>query len=328
MTHEERIQGLTSLGFTARQASFLTLVMLHAGVCLARQYCTHARIVRGQKSHDFFQSLVGQGFATASRTEHHGTRLYHLHGKRLYRAIGEPDDRHRRPVTLSRAIERLMVLDGMLAEPETTWLATPQEKVEHFSKTVALPPETLPRRGAGDRDGLRRPFPDAWSIGCPRDERPHVFLYLVTSPNPLDFRSFLHRHAPLLRALNRWEMRLLVPQRLAASVRRFDAAAIEELASRLSPSEPADMTWYFDQQRLVKTGQPSSDPARFAALRRAFAMQRYWALYRTWKERGDAALYDATSPMLSTAMDVDDGRVTYHVLPYDYLRLAALVGTA
>ena len=328
MTHEERMHALASFGFTPRQASFLALVMLHAGVCLGRHYCTHARIVRGQKSHDFFRTLVGQGFATASHTEHHGTRLYHLHGKRLYRAIGEPDSRHRRPVTLARAIERLMVLDGILPEPETSWLATPQEKVEHFSKATVLPVEQLPGRGIGDREGPRRPFPDPWPIGRPRGDQPHVFLYLVTNPNPLDFRGFLHRHAPLLRALNRWEIRLLVSARLETSVRRFESAAIEELASPLSPSEPADMNWYFDQQRLVKTGRPSDDPTRFAALRRAFAMQRYWALYRIWKERGDGALYDATSPMLSTAMDVEDGRVTCHVLPHDYLRLTSLVGTA
>ena len=328
MTHEERVRALTLLGFSARHASFLVLVMLHSGACLSRQYCTHAGIVRGQKSHDFFTRLVDRGFATATSTAHHGTRLYHLHGKRLYRAIGEPDDRHRRPVTLARAIERLMVLDGILAEPKTTWLATPQEKVAHFSKVTGLSIEQLPGRGGGRQRGPRRPFPDAWPIGCPRDDQPHVFLYLVTSPNPLDFRGFLHRHAPLLRALNRWEIRLLVSHRLAASVRHFESAAIEELASPLSPSAPADMNWYFDQQRLVKTGRPSDDPTRFAALRRAFAMQRYWALYRMWKERGDAALYDVTSPMLSTAMDVEDGRVTCHVLPHDYLRLTSLVGTA
>ena len=227
---------------------------------------------------------MAHGFATASRTAHGGTLLYHLHGKRLYRAIGEPDDRHRRPVTLARAIERLMVLDGVLAEPETTWLATPQEKVEHFSKVTSLPPEKLPRRGAGDQEGPRRPFPDALPIGCARDDRPYVFLYLVTGENPLDFRGFLHRHQALLRALPRWEIRLLVPDRLAASVRRFEAAAIEELASPIAPSEPADLRWYFEQQRLVNTGRASDDPARFASLRRAFAVQRYRALYRTWKD--------------------------------------------
>ena len=190
MTHEERVRALRAFGFTPRQAGFLVLVMLHAGVCLSRQYCTHARIVRGQKSHDFFSALVGQGFATASRTGHAGTLLYRVHGKRLYRAIGEPDDRHRRAVTLARAIERLMVLDGILMEPETTWLATPQEKIEHFSTGMSLPPGTLPQRRAGDREGPLRPFPDAWPIGCPRGGQPHVFLYLVTSPNPLDFRGF------------------------------------------------------------------------------------------------------------------------------------------
>jgi hypothetical protein len=119
-----------------------------------------------------------------------------------------------------------------------------------------------------------------------------------------------------------------VSDRLAASVRRFEAAAIEELASPLPPSGPSDLNWYFDQQRLMKAGHASTDPTRFAALRRAFALQRCWALYRTWKESGAGVLYEATSPMLSAAMDVEDGRVTCHVLPHDYLRLTSLVGTA
>ena len=41
-----------------------------------------------------------------------------------------------------------------------------------------------------------------------------------------------------------------------------------------------------------------------------------------------ASLYEATSPLLSAAMEVEEGRVTSHVLPYDYLRLTPLVGTA
>jgi hypothetical protein len=73
---------------------------------------------------------------------------------------------------LARAIERLMVLDGVLAEPETAWLATPHEKLEHFTKVTSLPLETLPGRGAGDRGGPRRAFPDALPIGCARDDLP------------------------------------------------------------------------------------------------------------------------------------------------------------
>ena len=52
--------------------------------------------------------------------------------RRLYRAIGEPDNRHRRPATVARAIERLMVLDAVLAARQLTWLATEREKVAYF----------------------------------------------------------------------------------------------------------------------------------------------------------------------------------------------------
>lgn len=39
MTIQARIEALTSLGFTARQAAFLVTVLLQGGVCVARQYC-------------------------------------------------------------------------------------------------------------------------------------------------------------------------------------------------------------------------------------------------------------------------------------------------
>ncbi len=43
MTWEERRHAV-KLGFTERQAGVLVTVMLHAGVCIGRQYCAFARI--------------------------------------------------------------------------------------------------------------------------------------------------------------------------------------------------------------------------------------------------------------------------------------------
>jgi hypothetical protein len=40
---------------------------------------------------------------------HNRARLFHLHYKPLYAAVGEPDNRFRRPMTLARAVERLML---------------------------------------------------------------------------------------------------------------------------------------------------------------------------------------------------------------------------
>jgi hypothetical protein len=39
VTAPERVRAIEHLGFTQRQAGFLATVVLHAGVCVARQYC-------------------------------------------------------------------------------------------------------------------------------------------------------------------------------------------------------------------------------------------------------------------------------------------------
>ena len=93
MTFNQRVHALTTFGFTDRQSRFLVTVMLHAGVCLGRQYCTFSGIGRGQVMHDLFRDLVARGYATAYPRAHGSTRLYHIHGKALYRAIGETDSR-------------------------------------------------------------------------------------------------------------------------------------------------------------------------------------------------------------------------------------------
>src|SRR4051812_45071011 len=153
MTPEERLGAVKVMGFTERQADFLVTVMLHAGVCLGRHYCTFARIAYGQKMHDFFQSLLVRGYATARVCRHAKARLYHIHHKALYRAIGEPNNRYRRPTTLPRAIERLMVLDAVLTDRDRTWLATEHDKVAHFTLTVGLRPADLPARTYHGADG-------------------------------------------------------------------------------------------------------------------------------------------------------------------------------
>src|SRR4029077_20032040 len=99
-----------------------------------------ARIAYGQKMHDFFRLLLARGYATARLCGNQHARIYHVHYKPLYRAIGEPDHRHRRPTTLPRGVERLMVLDAVLADRERPWLATEREKVEHFMLQCRIPP--------------------------------------------------------------------------------------------------------------------------------------------------------------------------------------------
>jgi hypothetical protein len=129
----ERVNAVATLGFTERQARFLVRVLVHAGVFLERQYCTFSDITHGQKSHDFLAKLVGRGYATViTPGALHRGRLFHVQYKPLYEAIGEPNNRHRKPASLGRLIERLMLLDAVLADPRYTWLATEQDKLNYF----------------------------------------------------------------------------------------------------------------------------------------------------------------------------------------------------
>jgi hypothetical protein len=90
--------------------------------------------------------------------------------KGLYAAIGEPDNRHRKPTSLPRPVERLMVLDAVLADRDRTWLATGQDKRSHFTITHRIPPQDLSSLifRAEDTETVRD-FPDRLPIGVDRD---------------------------------------------------------------------------------------------------------------------------------------------------------------
>ena len=57
------VDAVRLMGFTERQAGFLVTVMLYAGVCFGRHYCTFARIAYGQKMHDFLSCKSASTFS-------------------------------------------------------------------------------------------------------------------------------------------------------------------------------------------------------------------------------------------------------------------------
>jgi len=124
-----RIQALMDLGFSQRHARFLVHVLVFSGVFIERQYRAFAGVAHGQKTHDFLAKLVDGGYATPiTPGALHRGRLFHVQYKPLYEAIGEPNNRHRRPASLGRFVERLMLLDAVLADRRHGWLGTERDK--------------------------------------------------------------------------------------------------------------------------------------------------------------------------------------------------------
>jgi hypothetical protein len=333
MTFADPAAAVEKLGFTERQSRFLATVALHSGVCMDRHYCAFAGIQHGQKTHDFFGDLVRRRFASTYRCAHGRARIFHLHRRGLYEAIGEPHSRFRRPTPIARAIERMMLLDAVFASRNVTWLATERDKVIHFTRLLhpRIERDELPHLtfGAGDAKTTRY-FPDKLPIGVHSDGASHVFMYLVTRDVPVDFRPFLHRHAALFRALPRWTIRLLVPAHLAGTTRSYEAAWREEFASPLRLSTADELRWYFDERRRIEQDGGAisvADQARYVRARDAFGAPRYRVLYRAWLRQGPSALRELVSPVLADAIARRIGHLEIHALPRSYLHLAPLVAS-
>lgn len=331
MTVADRTAAIAAHGFTPRQAAFLSTVMLHAGVCVPRQYTAFARIAFGQNTREFFERLTHGRFATAHPCWRGAARIYHVHHKALYRAIGEPDNRHRRPATVARAVERLMLLDVVLGDTETTWLGTEREKVAYFTERHSLSADELPALVFSQKGSRTvRYFPEKLPIGLAAREE-IVFVYLATDATGRNFRAFLASHRRLLQRLHRWTVRLVLPTTSLGAQSLHTSILAECVAAPLRPAVAEEFRWFCQVRSASENGAPSvmaGDAARYAAARRAFGAPRFYAAYRAWRAHGDTVLHDLLSSRLHEAWTRGDGRVEIHVLPHQYQHLALAVATA
>jgi hypothetical protein len=328
-----RTAAVAGFGFTERQARFLVTVMEHAGVFVERQYCAFAGIAHGQKTHDFIEKLLLHEFAREIRPGAlHRGRLYHVQAKRLYAAIGETDNRNRKPAPRGRLVERLMLLDAVLDDREHLWLGTETDKWryvvlrcrEHRLEKKELPHVVF---GKGAAQTLRL-FPDKLPIGVVRAGDDHVFVYLARRRSPVDLRAFLVRHAVLLKALHRWTIRVLIPKPFAKALVVYKRAVFEELARPLHPSEADELGWFFKERVRASEAAAWVPDARFAEARRRFNSPRFRMLHRLWQQYGENVLWDAKSTILADQLERGWGRVEFVLLSRQYLHLSPLVGVA
>jgi hypothetical protein len=329
MTFDERVHAVAKKGFTDRQARFLTTVMLHTGVCVPRQYARFCGIVYGAKTRKFFTKLVRLEYASMYDCRHNRARIYHVNQRALYAAICEADSRPRKPVTLNHAIQRLMVLDAIVEDPDLVWLGTADEKAAHVLALTRIEQADLPHVSVGEREARTvRYFPDRLPIGIHLAGR-GVVVYVVTEPTLDDFREFLERHAALLRALPAWTLRIVVPPQFPDIAQRAKQVVWNQLLTPLRTEILDELRWYFEQVRSHPTPSRSDDlDERFYEAREAFTAPRFRALYRAWKQDGEPVLAGAGSRAISDAVSADAGRVETLELGRRYGHLAPLAAVA
>jgi hypothetical protein len=327
MSRDDRVRAVVEFGFTERQARFLVTVMLHTGVCLQRQYAAFAGIVHGQKTRKFFDKLVSRGYASAYPCRHNRGRVYHVHHKPLYRAIGQADSRHRRPMSAARVVEALVLLDALLASPSIGWLATQEERAAHLAGAAGLSPEDVTHvlRRQSDCKGARTAR-DRMPIGVDPSGR-LVLLYVVAGDQTADFRWFVQQHAALLAMLPAWTLRVVFPSHLACLAGRYDEVARNEFTG-LRPELVRHLRRYFEERRAqALDGTPVDDAEAYDEAHCAFAGPRFQVLYRRWLSEDDAALEVVSATAMADAVKAGSGRVECSLLPFSYRHLSPLVAS-
>lgn len=326
MMFEQRIKAIENFGFTERQARFLITVTLNSGVCVPRQYAEFVGTAYGQNVNAFFDKLVGQGFAVDCSCVHNRARVYQVRYQPLYEATGEPNNTNRKPIAAASVVERLMLLDAVVAQRELVWLSTVADKAAFFTVTSSCPVAQLPHKTVGVGANRRvQKFPDGFPIGVESNGRP-VFLFLFSDWSVDELRAFLQRHADLLVSLPGWTLRVVLPPHLATLKPSVEAVVRDELANPISSMALAELRWHFEQRRDQRSAKTSADADRFRRTQRAFAAKRWRLLFRRWLSDGDRALNVATSPLMGDALKHGDAKIQIDILRHSYRHLSPLAG--
>jgi hypothetical protein len=327
---QDRGHALGGFGFTQRQREFLVTVMVHSGCFLERQYCAFTRTARGQNSREFMARLVARGLVRAIEAGPvRRGRLYHVHHKPLYEAIGQADNRNRRLHTLGRMVERVMILDAVLGDRRCWWLSPADDKWKFFClmRDNYLRPEDYPHIAFGSgRQQTVRCFPDKLPIGVEKDSTDYlVFLYLVNRRIPVDFRQFLIRHLALLRFVRTWTVRLLVPRRFRKAVALYKAALREELWTPMNPSITKKLETYFPECQAGGGHLSDRDDRYIREEFRKQGMLKIQALYRAWRRHGDGVLWQAHSTTLRDDHSHGCSAIEVELLNCQYLQLTGMM---
>jgi hypothetical protein len=291
-----------------------------------------AGIRAGQPMRDFFDKLVTRRYASTYPFGPNGAPLFHVHHKALYRAIGEPDSRYRRRGSVARAVERLIVLDAVLATGSyVTWLATEHEKVAHCVHQRQVDVGDLPAiTFRGEAGQTTRYFADKLPLGVGSRGDDLVLLYVAADASGRTFRAFLERHERLLLRMRTWRVIVAIPRGLQDAESIHQQVFTEFCAAPLRPAVLDEFRWFCAARRTLERSaqSPGIDMVRYARARRAFGAPRFFSAYRDWLQRGEPALLRLMSPALHDARQRGMAAVETLAIPHLYGEAGALVRTA
>ena len=333
MNEAERIKALQRFGYSEAEAAFLCLAALHGGYFLRRQFARFLEREDGGTVTGLVQKALDLGHARAS-TWRQNTQLYHLGARPFYEALGQGDNRNRRPREWAAIKNKIMGLDFVLAHREYPYLATEQEKQDYFTETLALGPAILPgKRYHSARTHLTttRYFVEKYPLFT-AETTPHrdsgcvSFCFIDEGMVTLSrLETYLDQYRDLFAVLRAFHLIYVADhERHVTGARTLFARFLMQAASvEGDPERRASVRIleYFKARRLYETQQFASlDRSQLIRLRDArdeFSGTENDALYARWQVAGDDAVCEIPSPTRTVATSLR-GTFSTCLLEHDY----------
>jgi hypothetical protein len=159
MADSDSVSALQSLGYTEREATFLYIVAVHSGYFLRRQFCRFAQRERGAIAHQLIRKARDNGHLRSIDCGE-ARQVYHLTARAIYERLGLGSSQNWKLKGDAQIKTRLMALDFVLDHLSEIFLNHEQAKVEYFTDTLGIHPESLPR----PRMDGQRSFSDLFPI--------------------------------------------------------------------------------------------------------------------------------------------------------------------
>lgn len=225
----DAVPDLQRLGYTEREAAFLSLAGTASGYFLARQYGQFLN----RKLGGLTQQLVDKSIARdhVDFDEYDGwRRIYHIKSRTIYRLLGDATSQNRRFKSSQEITAKLMILDYVLErlEDNAGLVCSPEEKTALFRDSLGISEASLPcgpRRGRSENASKRdRVFPDRFPVfrrqAAPEERATVQFTYFDPGLASVSaFQRHLKVYKPLFDVLRDFQLIYV-----GLTVRNFAAA--------------------------------------------------------------------------------------------------------
>jgi hypothetical protein len=308
----ERINALTTFGYTEREAEFLYMVATFSGFFVQRQFATYLGINGRGPVTDLIAKTLEKEHAREYRGEHGSRKMYHLFSHALYSAIGKENSRNRRVGRyglLDKPSIRILTLDFVLGNKQARYLEEEVDKVEYLTKPENISLDVIPSHTFVGKNGsqTRRHFIERFPIFVPDSAGSSVaFTYIEDEIRSLQtFGSFLQRYRPLLQA-GQGRFKLIFASDSALNFPSVERLFRQVFSSAQHQRQTRQLKRFFWLRKMAEEKRfkelTHRDLVEWQRGVKSYAAAEYEAQYEVWKRTGTLPeLVASAAPQISQA---------------------------